>query len=99
MKDQVVLVVGASSGIGRESAVLFARDGARVFASARRENRLRELQTQLKGEGHSIEIAPADASNSAEMESLAKQVRAKFGRVDVLVFAAGQICPIAPWPG
>ena len=45
MKDQVVLVVGASSGIGRESAVLFARDGARVFASARRENRLRELQT------------------------------------------------------
>jgi NADP-dependent 3-hydroxy acid dehydrogenase YdfG len=93
MKDQVVLVVGASSGIGRESAVLFARDGARVFASARRENRLRELQTQLKGEGHAIEIAAADASNSAEMEKLAEQVRAKFGRVDVLVFAAGTNTP------
>jgi serine 3-dehydrogenase (NADP+) len=93
MKDQVVLVVGASSGIGRESAVLFAREGARVFASARREDRLRELQTQLKGEGHEIGIASADASNSAQMEKLAEQVRAKFGRVDVLVFAAGTNTP------
>ena len=47
----------------------------------------------MKGEGHSIEIAPADASNSADMEKLAEQVRAKFGRVDVLVFAAGTNTP------
>ena len=47
LKDQVVLILGASSGIGRETAVLFAREGARVLASARRGDRLRSLQDQL----------------------------------------------------
>ena len=64
LKGQVALVVGASSGIGRETAVLFAREGARVVASARRGDRLRGLQDELAKEGHSIEISPADASNA-----------------------------------
>ena len=68
LKDQVVLVLGASSGIGRETAILFAREGARVVASARRGDRLRAWQEQLAKEGHPIDIAPADASASAEME-------------------------------
>lgn len=93
LKDQSVLIVGASSGIGRETAVLFARDGARVFASARREDRLRQLQQQLQSEGHSIEIAPADASSPAEMEKLGEQARARLGGVDVLVFASGTNTP------
>jgi len=93
LKDQVVLVVGASSGIGRETAVLFAREGARVVASARRGDRLRGLQEQLAKEGHSIEIAPADASAAAEMEQLAERVRAKIGRIDVLVYATGTNIP------
>jgi serine 3-dehydrogenase (NADP+) len=93
LKDQVVLIVGASSGIGRESAVLFAREGARVFASARREDRLRSLQQQLQAEGHTIEIAPADASDFGAMQELADKVRAKFGTVDVLVFATGTNTP------
>jgi serine 3-dehydrogenase (NADP+) len=93
LKDQVVLVVGASSGIGRDTAVLFAREGARVFASARRDERLQELKRQLQGEGHTIEVAAADASNAAQMEKLAEQVKSKFGPVDVLVFATGTNTP------
>ena len=93
LKDQVVLVVGASSGIGREIAVLFAREGTRVVASARREDRLRALQEQLANEGHSIDIAPADASASVEMEQLAERTRASFGKIDFLVYATGTNTP------
>ena len=57
LKDQIVLVVGASSGIGRATAVLFAREGARVTAVARREDRLQELQKELAAEGFPIQVA------------------------------------------
>ena len=93
LKDQVVLVVGASSGIGRDTAVLFAREGARVFASARREDRLQDLKKQLQGEGHTIEVAAADASDASQMEKLVAQVNAKFGVVDILAFATGTNTP------
>jgi NADP-dependent 3-hydroxy acid dehydrogenase YdfG len=93
LKDRVVLVVGASSGIGRETAVLFARDGARVMASARREDRLRGLQDELAGEGHAIEILAADASNAAEMTRLAETARERLGPVDILVYATGTNVP------
>lgn len=93
LKDQVVLVLGASSGIGRETAVLFAREGARVIASARRGDRLRSLQQQLTKEGHGLDIAAADASNAAEMDKLAERARANFGKIDVLVYVTGTNIP------
>jgi NADP-dependent 3-hydroxy acid dehydrogenase YdfG len=89
LKDQSVLVVGASSGIGRETAVLFAREGARVMAAARRKDRLAELQAQLAKEGHPIEIATADASVTADMDALAKTTTGKFGKIDILVYVTG----------
>jgi serine 3-dehydrogenase len=93
LKNQVVLVVGASSGIGRAIAVLFAREGARVMASARREDRLKGLQKQLAEEGHPISIAVADTASVKEMEQLAQTTRDQFGSIDVLVFAAGTNTP------
>lgn len=93
LRDRVVLVVGASSGIGRETAVLFAREGARVMASARREDRLRGLQDQLAGEGHAIEILAADASKAAEMMHLTERTRERFGPIDILVYATGTNVP------
>jgi serine 3-dehydrogenase len=93
LKDQVVLVLGASSGIGRETAVLFAREGARVIASARRGDRLRSLQQQVVKEGHALDIAAADASNAAEMEQLAERTCEQCGKIDVMVYVTGTNIP------
>lgn len=93
LKNQVVLVVGASSGIGRETAILFAAEGAKVVASARREDRLRQLQKTLAGQGHAIEIFPADVSDPAQMEKLNDYAEKVFGPVDILVYASGTNTP------
>src|SRR5580692_4638655 len=93
LENQVVLVVGASSGIGRETAVLFAREGAKVMASARRETRLRELQDTLAKEKIAIEIHAADATRPAEMEALAQHASERFGKVDILVYTSGTNTP------
>jgi NADP-dependent 3-hydroxy acid dehydrogenase YdfG len=93
LKDQTALIVGASSGIGRETAILFAREGARVMAVARRQDRLTALQQQLAGEGHAIEIAAADAGVASQMEEVGKKAIAKFGKVDILVYVTGTNTP------
>ncbi len=89
LKDQAVLVLGASSGIGRETAVLFAKEGARVMAAARREERLRQLQAEQPG----IEVARADAGDSEAMQQLADETRKRLGRIDIVVYATGTNTP------
>jgi NADP-dependent 3-hydroxy acid dehydrogenase YdfG len=85
LENQVVLVVGASSGIGRETALLFAREGARVMAAARRSDRL----AALKKECPAIETTVADASKVADMERLAQETESRLGPVDILVYNTG----------
>ena len=89
LTNQVVIVVGASSGIGRATAVLFAREGAKVVAAARREDRLRGLQQELAAEGFPIEIAIADAAKPADMDRLVADTRKKLGEIDILVYNTG----------
>src|SRR4051812_4104397 len=93
LKDQVVLVVGASSGIGRETAVLFAKEGARVMASARRQDRLQSLQRELSTSENAISIFAADASKPDEMQRLAEETVRALGKIDILVFATGTKTP------
>jgi NADP-dependent 3-hydroxy acid dehydrogenase YdfG len=93
LKDQVVLVVGASSGIGRSTAVMMAREGAKVMASARRRERLAQLQQEMAAEGHAIEIFSADASDAAQMDRLAETTREKLGPIQILVYATGTNTP------
>lgn len=93
LRDKVVLVVGASSGIGRAVAHMFASEGARVMAAARRENRLIELRDELQNAGHSIEIHACDAAKVADMDQLAGQTREKLGRIDFLIYASGTNVP------
>src|SRR3954452_6543493 len=89
LTNQVVLVVGASSGIGRATAKLFAREGARVMAAARREERLRELQQEMAAEGAKVEFAVADVSKPEEMERLVNQTEERLGPIDILVYNSG----------
>lgn len=88
-----VLILGASSGIGRAAARLFAQAGAQVFASARREDRLRELAAELAAQGHPIHYATADAASHDSMEQLAKTATAQLGGVDTLVYVTGTNTP------
>jgi serine 3-dehydrogenase (NADP+) len=89
LQDSVVLVIGASSGMGREIALQFAREGARVMASARREERLLELRE----DGRGIEVYAADATDAAAMDRLAAATLERFGRIDILVYATGTNTP------
>ncbi|HVT93961.1 MAG TPA: SDR family oxidoreductase [Bryobacteraceae bacterium] len=89
LKGKSALVIGASSGIGRESAVLLARAGARVIASARRENALRALEGQMEKEGAPLSVVGADASKAADMQRLARQALEKLGGIDIVVYSAG----------
>jgi serine 3-dehydrogenase (NADP+) len=89
ISGQVVVVVGASSGIGRAAAVLFAREGCKVVAAARREDRLQSLQEELATEQHEITVRRADASNIEDMQELARATLEQFGKIDILVVASG----------
>ncbi len=93
LRNQTVLVVGASSGIGRSIAVHFARDGANVMASARRQNRLQSLQDELAEENIDIGISAADASNAIALEELVARTIEQFEKIDILVYATGTNTP------
>jgi serine 3-dehydrogenase len=93
MSGQVVLILGASSGIGRAAAVLFSREGARVVAAARREDRLQSLKDELATEQCDIRIRRADVSSPEEMGQLAQATLNDFGCIDVLVYASGTNTP------
>lgn len=84
-----VLVIGASSGIGRESAALLARAGARVMAAARRLDRLEELARDVPG----IAIMTCDATSRAECEAAVSAAIGKFGGLDILLYATGSNVP------
>jgi NADP-dependent 3-hydroxy acid dehydrogenase YdfG len=93
LQGQTALVVGASSGIGRETAILLAREGVRVMAAARRRDRLEQLRDQMAREGHAVEIATADAASAAQMNDLAAQTLKAFGKLDIMVYATGTNTP------
>ena len=90
---QTAVVVGASSGMGRAIAVALARAGAHVVAAARREERLVELERQLRGEGCSIEACVADVTKLDDVSRLVEQARQRTGRIELLVYATGTNLP------
>jgi NAD(P)-dependent dehydrogenase (short-subunit alcohol dehydrogenase family) len=87
LSGKVCVVTGASSGIGRRTALDLAADGAIVCAAARREDRLKALVDDLSGTGHSYYVV--DVSRRDEVAGLAGHVDATHGRCDVLVNNAG----------
>jgi serine 3-dehydrogenase len=93
INGQVVLVVGASSGIGRSAAALFARAGARVVAAARRHERLQNLKDELAAERLDITIRRADASKLEDMQQLTDETIAQFEKIDIVVYACGTNTP------
>ena len=88
LEDAVVLITGASSGIGRVTALQFVHEGARVLAVARNEARLTELAADARPAGR-IETHIADVADDDEMAALAARILDEHGAPDVVLANAG----------
>lgn len=91
LADEVVIVTGASSGIGAATAIEFGRRGARVVLAARRVDQLRAQEKAIQDQGGQAISIPTDVSDPKQLSRLAQGAHAAFGRVDVLVNNAGAI--------
>jgi short-subunit dehydrogenase len=83
--DQVVVITGASQGIGRETALQLAVQRASVVLAARNEEALRELATQVERLGGRAEVVVTDVSDWPQVEALATRAVERFGRIDTWV--------------
>jgi NAD(P)-dependent dehydrogenase (short-subunit alcohol dehydrogenase family) len=92
----VVLITGALSGIGRVTALAFAREGNRVVVSGRREEAGQVLAAELRGLGAEAEFFRADVRFEEEVQSLVEQTVKRFGRIDVAVNNAGTEGELGP---
>ena len=86
IENKVVIITGASSGIGAAAARALAARGAKVVLGARRRDRLEALAAEL---GANAAILPADVTRLADMQALAALAREKFGGIDTLFANAG----------
>lgn len=89
VKDKVVIITGASSGIGAATSKLLAKNGAKLILGARREDRLQELSAQIKEDGGQVFYKKTDVADKDQVKALADLALEKFGRIDVLYNNAG----------
>lgn len=90
MRGKKIVITGASSGIGRATALLFAENGAEVFALGRNENELKRLRDEaIEKGGARFETYAADIGETAQVDGFFDFLRAKTNQFDVLVNAAG----------
>ncbi len=96
LKDKVAVVTGASSGVGREIGLLFAKEGANVIAVARRKERLEELEQLSKDLAGKIVAFPGDVSLEETNNQMIEFAIKTFGKFDILVNNAGLMDNFAP---
>ena len=91
MNDRVVIVTGASQGIGRATAIRLAQDFGAVVLVARSEEKLRETEREVVAAGARALVVPADLSEAPAASEVVRQAVAAFGRIDALVNIAGAV--------
>lgn len=89
IQEKVVVVTGASSGIGKATARLLAQKGAKLVLAARRTEKLAQLVSEIRTAGGHAEYQTADVSREEDVESLVWFAKNTFGRVDVIINNAG----------
>ena len=94
IEGKVVVITGASSGIGEATARLLAAKGARVVLGARRTDRLERIAKEIGG-GGSVRMRALDVASRSDMQAFVDFAKQEFGRVDVMVNNAG-VMPLSP---
>ncbi|AXH05317.1 SDR family oxidoreductase [Lactiplantibacillus plantarum] len=88
-ESKVIVITGASSGIGEATAKLVVKDGAKVILGARRENKLKKIADEIEKLGGEVAYQATDVTDDNQVEALAKLAIDKFGRIDVWLNNAG----------
>lgn len=94
-QSKVVLITGASSGIGEAAARLLAAQGHRVYVGARRTDRLETLVQEIRAKGGAAAFRALDVTSAEDMQAFVRGAEAAFGQVDVIVNNAG-VMPLSP---
>jgi len=95
VKGKVVVITGASSGIGESTARLLAQHGAHVVIGARRMERLEALASSIRLEGGSVEYHSLDVTRLEEMHTIVDLAQTRYGHIDVILNNAG-VMPLSP---
>src|ERR1700679_1691241 len=96
MDHPVVLITGALTGVGRATALAFAREGARLVVSGRRDGAGQTLAAELRALGAEVEYVHADVRHETDVSRLVDQVVERFGRLDSAVNNAGTEGQLGP---
>ena len=95
LNNKVVLITGASSGIGEGTARQLAANGARVVLGARRIDKLKEIAADIEKAGGAVRFRSLDVTDAKDMEAFVAFAETEFGQIDVLVNNAG-VMPLSP---
>ena len=89
LQGKTAVITGGNSGVGAAAALLFAREGANVVISARRQSALDEAAEKIRAEGGSVLTVATDISKDGDCKALMQAAADKFGKIDILVNNAG----------
>lgn len=95
IKDKVVIITGASSGLGEATARRLGKNGAKLMLAARREDQLKSIVSKIEEDGGTAQYQITDVTDRDQLEALAKATLEAYGRIDVLVNNAG-LMPLSP---
>ena len=95
IKSKVVIITGASSGVGAATARRLAASGAKLMLAARREDRLKDLVAAIEKTGGTVAYRVTDVADRAQVQALAEATLETYGRIDVLVNNAA-LMPLSP---
>lgn len=89
IKDKVIIITGASSGIGEAAALKLSMKGAKVVLSARSEDKLNDIKKTIESKGGEALVVMADVTRKADMEKLVAKTLEEFGTVNAIINNAG----------
>jgi NAD(P)-dependent dehydrogenase (short-subunit alcohol dehydrogenase family) len=95
LKDKVVVITGASSGIGRAAAIALAREGCKVVLAARRVERLKKLKAEISPFNKNCWYVQTDVTREKEVRRLFDEAERIYGRIDMVINNAGKGCEVA----